>query len=131
MMYELEVKLYLTELMFTPSDDWKVIVDIDAMERAKGSQQKDGKKEGVVDEEKRLNELGVEKVGHPKCDKTDIMASLFSQTKSVEKTSRIAYHRSCNGHSYNNRKGQETPENNRGYSRCLIILLYLPKNLPA
>jgi hypothetical protein len=31
MMYQLEVKRYLIELMFNPSDGWKVIVDIDAM----------------------------------------------------------------------------------------------------
>ena len=54
-MYQLEVKRYLIELMFNPSDGWKVIVDIDAMERAKGPQRKDGKKQRVVDAEKRLN----------------------------------------------------------------------------
>lgn len=30
-MYQLEVKRYLIELMFNPSDGWKGIVDIDAM----------------------------------------------------------------------------------------------------
>jgi len=44
MMYQLEVKRYLVKFMFNPSDGWKVIVDSDAMERTKGSQQKDDKK---------------------------------------------------------------------------------------
>ena len=51
-MYQLEVKRYLIELMFNSSDGWKVSVDIDAMELAKGLQQKDGKKQRVVDAEK-------------------------------------------------------------------------------
>jgi len=74
-MYQLEVKRYLVELMFNPSDGWKVIVDIDAMERAKGSQQKDGKKQRVVDAEKRLNEMGVEIKVHPKYGRADVVAS--------------------------------------------------------
>jgi hypothetical protein len=61
--------------MFNPSDGWKVIVDIDAMERAKGSQHKDGKKQRVVDAEKRLNELGVEIGVHPKYGRADVVAS--------------------------------------------------------
>jgi hypothetical protein len=75
MMYQLEVKRYLIELILNPSDGWNVIVDIDAMERAKGSQHEDGKKQRVVDAEKRLNELGVEIGMHPKYGKTDVVAS--------------------------------------------------------
>jgi hypothetical protein len=75
MMYQLEVKRYLIELMFNPSDGWNVIVDIDAMERAKGPQHKDGKKQRVVDAEKRLNELGVEIGVHPKYGRADVVAS--------------------------------------------------------
>ena len=75
MMYQLEVKRYLIELMFNPSDGWKVIVDIDAMELAKGPQQKDGKKQRVLDAEKRLNELGVEIGVHPKYGRADVVAS--------------------------------------------------------
>ena len=74
-MYQLEVKRYLIEFMFNPSDGWKVIVDIDAMERAKGSQQKDGKKQRVLDAEKRLNELGVVIGVHPKYGRADVVAS--------------------------------------------------------
>ena len=74
-MYQLEVKRYLIEFMFNPSDGWKVIVDIDAMERAKGPQQKDGKKQRVLDAEKRLNELGVEIGVHPKYGRADVVAS--------------------------------------------------------
>jgi len=74
-MYQLEVKRYLIEFMFNPSDGWKVIVDIDAMERAKGPQQKDGKKQRVLDAEKRLNELGVVIGVHPKYGRADVMAS--------------------------------------------------------
>ena len=74
-MYQLEVKRYLIELMFNPSDGWRVTVDIDAMERAKGSQQKDGKKQRVVDAEKRLNELGVEIGVHPEYGRADVVAS--------------------------------------------------------
>ena len=61
-MYQLEVKQYLVELMFNPSDGWKVTVDIDAMELAKGLQQKDGKKQRVVDAEKKLNEKHDDKI---------------------------------------------------------------------
>jgi hypothetical protein len=75
MMYQLEVKRYLIELMFNPSDGWKVSVDIDAMELAKGLQQKDGKKQRVVDAEKKLNELGVEIGVHPKYGRGDVVAS--------------------------------------------------------
>jgi hypothetical protein len=75
MMYQLEVKRYLIELMFNPSDGWKVIVDIDAMELAKGPQHKDGKKQRVMDAEKRLNELGVEIRVHPKYGRADVVAS--------------------------------------------------------
>jgi hypothetical protein len=75
MMYQLEVKRYLIELMFNPSDGWKVIVDIDPMELAKGPQHKDGKKQRVVDAEKRLNELGVEIRVHPKYGRADVVAS--------------------------------------------------------
>ena len=74
-MYQLEVKRYLIELMFNPSDGWKVIVDIDAMERAKGPQHKDGKKPRVVDAEKRLNELGVGIGVHPKYGRAVVVAS--------------------------------------------------------
>ena len=75
MMYQLEVKRYLIEFMFNPSDRWKVIIDIDAMERAKGSQQKDGKKQRVLNAEKRLNELGVVIGVHPKYGRADVVAS--------------------------------------------------------
>jgi len=74
-MYQLEVKRYLIELMFNPSDGWKVSVDIDAMELAKGLQQKDGKKQRVVDAEKKLNELGIEIGVHPKYGRADVVAS--------------------------------------------------------
>jgi hypothetical protein len=75
MMYQLEVKRYLIELMFNPSDGWNVIVHIDPMERAKGPQHKDDKKRRVVDAEKRLNELGVGIGVHPKYGRTDVVAS--------------------------------------------------------
>jgi len=74
-MYQLEVKRYLIELMFNSSDGWKVSVDIDAMELAKGLQQKDGKKQRVVDAEIKLNELGVEIGVHPKYGRADVVAS--------------------------------------------------------
>jgi hypothetical protein len=59
MMFQLEVKRHLIESMFNPSDGWRVIVDIDAMELAKGFQQKDGKKQRVMDAEKRLINWGL------------------------------------------------------------------------
>ena len=74
-MYQLEVKRYLIELVFNPSDGWNVFVDIDAMERAKGPQHKDGKKQRVVDAEKMLNQLGVEIGVHPKYGRADVVAS--------------------------------------------------------
>lgn len=35
-MYQLEVKRWLVEYLFPPNDGWKVLVDVDAMERATG-----------------------------------------------------------------------------------------------
>ena len=58
-MYQLEVKYHLIAHMFPPSDGWDVTVDIDAMERAMGSQQKEDKKARVQLAEEKLVDLGV------------------------------------------------------------------------
>lgn len=57
-MYQLEVKLWLITHRFNPSDGWKVTVDVDAMERARGGNHPEGKKERVKKAEKKLVELG-------------------------------------------------------------------------
>ena len=46
-MYQLEVKRYLVETQFNPDKVWHITTDIDAMERAKGTQHKADKKEKI------------------------------------------------------------------------------------
>ena len=51
--------------MFHPRDGWNVLVDIDAMERAKGDQQQPDKKERVEIAEKAIVDAGVSIGVHP------------------------------------------------------------------
>ena len=73
-MYQLEVKRYLIENMFHPRDGWEVIIDIDAMERAKGNQQKQDKKERVIIAENAIVEAGVSIGAHPIYGRVDVVA---------------------------------------------------------
>lgn len=74
-MYQLEVKRYLVENMFHPRDGWNVLVDIDAMERAKGDQQKPDKKERVEIAEQAIVDAGVSIGAHPVYGRVDVVAT--------------------------------------------------------
>jgi hypothetical protein len=74
-MYQLEVKYFLIAERFSPRNGWEVIVDIDPMERAKGTQQKAGKKDRAAKAEQALKQLGVRIGTHPKYGRADIVAS--------------------------------------------------------
>ncbi len=74
-MYQLEVKRYLIENMFHPRDGWNVLVDIDAMERAKGDQQKPDKKERVEIAEQAIVDAGASIGAHPIYGRVDVIAT--------------------------------------------------------
>ena len=74
-MYQLEVKRYLIENMFHPRDGWNVLVDIDAMERAKGDQQKPDKKERVEIAEQAIVDAGASIGAHPVYGRVDVIAT--------------------------------------------------------
>lgn len=74
-MYQLEVKRYLIENMFHPRDGWNVLVDIDAMERAKGDLQKPDKKERVEIAEQAIVDAGASIGAHPVYGRVDIIAA--------------------------------------------------------
>lgn len=73
-MYQLEVKRWLVEYNFPPSDGWKVTVDIDAMERANGGQHNTDKAERASIAETALKEMGVTIGAHPQFGRADIVA---------------------------------------------------------
>lgn len=73
-MYQLEVKMWLVTYCFPPKDGWKVQVDVDAMERAKGGQHKPGKAERALVAENALLSMGVIIGAHPEFGRTDIVA---------------------------------------------------------
>lgn len=74
-MYQLEVKYQLIRHLFLPSDGWEVVIDVDAMERAKGPQHKPDKKDKVARAEKALIDIGVRFGAHKKHGRVDIAAS--------------------------------------------------------
>jgi hypothetical protein len=74
-MYQLEVKWFLIEKMFSPSNGWDVIVDIDPMELAKGPQQRSGKRERAAKAEEALKRIGVKIGAHPIYGRADVVAS--------------------------------------------------------
>lgn len=73
-MYQLEVKQWLVSYRFPPREGWRVCVDIDAMERAKGGQHKPGKAERARIAEAALLSMGVTIGVHPKFGRADIVA---------------------------------------------------------
>ncbi len=74
-MYQLEVKYQLIRHLFPPSEGWEVLVDIDAMERAKGPQHKPDKKEKVAKAEAALIQLGAKLGAHKQHGRVDVAAS--------------------------------------------------------
>ena len=73
-MYQLEVKQWLVAYRFPPSEGWRVRVDIDAMERAKGGQHKPGKAERARVAEAALLSMGVTIGAHLEFGRADIVA---------------------------------------------------------
>ena len=73
-MYQLEVKAKLVAMRFSPSEGWSVTVDVDAMERARGGKQPEGKLERVRRAEALLREQGVTFGSHPRFERADIVA---------------------------------------------------------
>lgn len=73
-MYQLEVKRWLVAHRFNPKDGWVVTVDVDAMERARGGQHPEGKKERVQVAEAELVDLGATIGAHTEFGRTDIVA---------------------------------------------------------
>jgi hypothetical protein len=59
-MYQIEVKTILVESLFNPKDGWAVIVDLDAMEMAKGGTHPEGKAEVAFKAKQRLEMLGAQ-----------------------------------------------------------------------
>ncbi len=74
-MYQLEVKRYLTEYRFPPSNGWKVSVHLDPMERAEGGQHSPDKKSRVTDAEGWLVAAGVNIEIHPEFGPADLVAT--------------------------------------------------------
>ncbi len=73
-MYQLEVKRWLVAYRFPPTEGWRVHVDIDAMERAKGGQHKPGKAERARTAESALLSMGATIGAHPEFGRADIVA---------------------------------------------------------
>lgn len=73
-MYQLEVKRFLVEHMFPPSDGWQVTVDVDAMERARGPQHPEDKKARVQKAERELLALGAIIGIHSDHGRADVVA---------------------------------------------------------
>lgn len=83
-MYQLEVKRWLVEFCFPLTEGWKVIVDIDSMERGIAGQHPPDKR-AIVDEcEKWLRQQGVEIVAHPVYGRADLVASKEGHTFVIE-----------------------------------------------
>ena len=72
--YQLEVKRWLVAYRFSPSAGWKVRVDIDAMERAKGGQHKPDKAKRARAAEDALVSMGATIGAHADFGRADIVA---------------------------------------------------------
>ena len=73
-LYQLEVKYLLVKFYFPPNDGWKVLVDIDPMEKARGNQHKPDKKPRVKAAKKGLTRMGVKIGADPIYGRMDIYA---------------------------------------------------------
>ena len=74
-MYQLEVKRYLVEHRFPPTDGWEVTVDVDAMERAKGGCHPPDKQERTRRAEDWLEGEGVRIGAHSHFGRADLVDS--------------------------------------------------------
>jgi hypothetical protein len=73
-LYQLEVKLALVRLTFPPASGWKVHVDVDSMERARGGQHKPDKAARVVAAAAELEGIGARLSSHPLFGRVDVVA---------------------------------------------------------
>ena len=74
-MYQLEVKRYLVEHQFPPTDGWEVTVELDAMERARGGQHSADKPERAHRAEDWLVTEGVRIGAHLDFGRADLVAT--------------------------------------------------------
>jgi len=75
-MYQLEVKRFLVEHKFRPNGGWEVVVDVDAMERAKGGKHPPDKRRRAAIAVEWLISAGVSIGKHPTFGRADIVASM-------------------------------------------------------
>ena len=73
-MFQIEVKRWLVNYRFPPTEGWKVTVDIDSMERANGGTHVEGKAEKAREAEAGLIELGAKIGKHHKFGRADVVA---------------------------------------------------------
>lgn len=73
-MYQLEVKRWLIAHRFHPNAGWKVYVDVDATERAKGGQHKPDKAKRARAAEDALVSMGATIGAHAEFGRADIVA---------------------------------------------------------
>jgi hypothetical protein len=72
--YQLEVKLNLVRLAFPPTAGWRVHVDVDSMERARGGVHRPDKAARVAAAAAELERIGVRLTPHPKFGRVDVVA---------------------------------------------------------
>jgi hypothetical protein len=73
-MYQIEVKVQLVSRMFPPAQGWRVTVDLDAMELARGGQHPAGKQAIALRVTEQLAALGATLGPHPKYGRVDLVA---------------------------------------------------------
>ncbi|MBX9947070.1 MAG: hypothetical protein K2Y40_23560 [Reyranella sp.] len=73
-MYQLEVKRWLIEYRFPPTEGWRVLVDIDAMERGKGGAHPPDKSARAAIAEAALVAIGARIGAHAYYGRADVVA---------------------------------------------------------
>lgn len=73
-MFQIEVKAKLVEVRFPPSEGWRVTVDIDPMERARGGTHPAGKRQIAADCLTQLRNAGAKVGPHPVWGRVDVVA---------------------------------------------------------
>ena len=74
-MYQLEVKRYLVEYRFRPTDGWEVTIDLDAMERGQRADSPPDKQERACRAEDWLRTAGARIGTHPEFGRADLVAT--------------------------------------------------------
>lgn len=73
-MYQIEVKRYLIEKRFPPGEGWTITVDVDAMEKGKGNQNPQKKRDIAMRQLEWMEKEGVTIAPHPVYGRVDIVA---------------------------------------------------------